>query len=318
MENLKTSASGYTLTGELKNVPVAFVNGLRRILLAEIPAVVLTNVEIVENTTKLTHEMLRLRVEQIPVNVLPSETGVIRDTKIELRFLPSPEPREILTTDFAIAGPRKEILLKDRDLETPGLFLNLGPNESLHLRASLGIETRGVVQCLATFKNHIDPERAKLDKDTWILEGNDPREFDNFHIQRSFAINDAGRPYWFDLTVDSIGIQPAKELLKTACEIYKTKIEEFAALPIQRYDAGRYRMKMPGDPFTLGCLVQAILYDSVLADWVTYMSKSKDEHYHPLVPQLVVEFDSKLPPEKVVERFKQEALTLCENVLKSV
>jgi hypothetical protein len=318
MENLKTSASGYTLTGELKNVPVAFVNGLRRILLAEIPAVVLTNVEILENTSKLTHEMLRLRMEQIPVNVLPSETGVIRDTKVEVRYLPSAEPREVLTSDFAIAGPRKDVLLKDRDLETPGLFVNLGPNETLHMRASLGIETRGVVQCVASFSNHIDPERAKLDRDTWILEGNDPRVFDNFYIQRSYAINEAGRPYWFDLTVDSIGIQKAKDLLKTACEIYKAKIEEFAALPIQRYDTGRYRMKMAGDPFTVGCLVQTILYESGLVEWVTYMSKAKDEHYHPLVPQLVVEFDSKVAPEKVVERFKQEALALCENVLKSV
>ncbi len=318
MENIKTSNSGYTLTGELKNVPVAFVNGLRRILLAEIPSVVLTNVEIVENTTKLTHEMLRLRMEQIPVKVLPSEVAVIRDTKIEVRYFASPEPREVTTDDFAVAGPRKEILLKDRDLETPGLFVNLGPNESLHMRASLGIESRGIIQCLATFKNHIDPDRAKLDRDTWIAQNNDEREFNNFHIQRSYAINEAGRPYWFDLTVDSIGIQKASDLIKTACQIYKTKIEEFAALPIERFKAGSYRMKTPGDPFTVGCLVQAILYESGLVDWVTYMSKSKEEQYHPLVPQLVVEFDSKVPPEKVVERFKQEALALCENVLKSV
>lgn len=312
MEAIKTTNSGFTLTGELKNVPVAFVNGLRRILLAEIPAVVLTNIEIVENGTSLTHEMLRQRIEQIPVNVRPNETGVIRDTKLELNALPAPEARTLTTDDIVVSGPKKEILLHDRDLETPGFFLGLAPNQSLRIRASLGIETRGVVQCVATFKNHIDPEQADTDRKLWIENGGDPREFDNFQIQRSYARNEAGRPYWFDLTIDSIGITFASDLLKTACEVYKAKITEFASVAIERYDQGRYRMRMPGETFTLGCLAHAILYDSGLVEWV------RMPPCHPLLPELVLEFDTKVAPETVVERFKQEALALCENVLKSL
>lgn len=315
METIKSTNSGFTLTGEFKSVPVSFVNGLRRILLAEIPAVVLTNIEIVENTTALTHEMLRHRVSQIPVNVQPNETGVIRDTKIELHFAAgadAPELRDITTDDFAVSGPRKDILLHDRDLDTPGFFLRIRPSQAIRVRASLGIESRGVVQCVATYKNHIDPERAKLDRDTWIAENNDPREFDNFHIQRSYARNEAGRPYWFDFTIDSIGITKAADLLKKACEIYKGKIEEFAKLPVERYEQGRYRMRMPGETFTLGCLVHAVLYDSGLVEWI------RMPPCHPLLPELVIEFDTKLAPEKVVARFRDEALALCENVLKSV
>ncbi len=313
MEAIKTTNSGFTLTGELKNVPVAFVNGLRRILLAEIPAVVLTNIEIVENTTSLTHEMLRQRIEQIPVNVLPNEIGVIRDTKVELRFLTSPEAREITTDDFTISGPKKEILLHDREEDTPGFFLALAPNQSLHVRASLGIESRGVVQCVASFKNHIDPDQADTDRKLWIDNKGDPREFDNFHIQRSYARNEAGRPYWFDLLVDSIGITKAADLVKMACEIYKEKITEFSSLPIERYEQGRYRMKMPGETFTLGCLVHAILYDSPgLVEWV------RMPPCHPLLPELIIEFDTKISPEKVITAFKETALDLCEKVLKSL
>lgn len=317
METIKTTNSGFTLTGELKNVPVSFVNGLRRILLAEIPAVVLTNIEIVENTTALTHEMLRHRVSQIPVNVQPNETGVIRDTKLELHFAAGadvPEMRDITTDDFVVAGPRKDILLHDRDLDTPAFFLRIRPSQAIRIRASLGIESRGVVQCVATYKNHIDPERAKLDRDTWIAENNDPREFDNFHIQRSYARNEAGRPYWFDFTIDSIGITKAADLLKKACEIYTAKIEEFAKLPIERTGPTTVCLRMPGEPYTVGCLVQSILYESGLVEWVTYL----DDRYHPLVPELVVRFTSKVAPEKVVARFREEALALCENVLKSV
>jgi DNA-directed RNA polymerase subunit L len=312
MEQVNLSNSGYTLAAEFKSVPVSFVNGLRRILTAEIPAVVLTNVEIVANTTNLTHEMLRHRVEQIPVNVQPTETGVLRDTKIELRFLTSPEPRDITTDDFVITGPRDKILLKDRDLETSGLFLHLGANQSVHIRATLGIELTGNAQCVASYKNHIDPERAKLDKDTWILEGNDPREFDSYQIQRSYARDENGRPYWFDFMIDSIGITKASDLLRTAAEIYKTKLETFASTPVQRFESQRYRLTLPNESFTLGCLVQGLMYSSGLVDWARMKTG------HPLLPELVLEFDTKVSPDAVIERVKNEALALCENVLKSV
>ena len=91
MENVKKTINGYRLTGELKDVPVAFVNALRRIMLSEIPTVVIQNVEILENNTNMTHEMLKHRVEMLPVNVRASETNVIRDTRLELRYLEDKE-----------------------------------------------------------------------------------------------------------------------------------------------------------------------------------------------------------------------------------
>lgn len=313
MESVKTTLNGFRIDGELKNVPVSFVNGLRRILLAEVPTVVITGVEIVDNATNMTHEMLRHRMEQLPVNVVVSETGIIRDTKIELRYLPDPASREITADDFVVTGPRKNVLLHDRELDTPGYFMTLGPNQSLHIRASLGVEMKGASQvCVATYKNHIDPEMAKLDRDTWIAENNDPAEFDAFHIQRSYARNEQGRPYWFDLAVESIGVAPAKDLVKTACEVYKTKLEEFGKVPVQRLETNQYRMRMPGETFTVGALAQAMMYDAGLVDWV------RMDCGHPLLPELSVEFTSKVSPEKVVERFVTEAVTLCENVLKSV
>lgn len=313
MESAKVTLNGFRLDGELKNVPVSFVNGLRRILLAEIPTVVITGVEILDNSTNMTHEMLRHRMEQLPVNAVASETGVIRDTKIELRFLPDPKSRDITTDDFVVTGPRKNVLLHDRDLDEPGYFMTLALNHSLHIKASLGVESKGASQvCVATYKNHIDPEMAKLDKDTWIAEKNDPREFDAFHVQRSYARNEQGRPYWFDFTVESIGVAPAKDLLKAACEVYKSKIAEFGKVPIQRLETNQYRMKMPGETFTVGALAQAMMYDAGLVDWV------RMDCGHPLLPELTVEFTTKVGPEKVVERFVTEAVALCENVLKSV
>jgi DNA-directed RNA polymerase subunit L len=323
MENIRVSLDGYRLDGELKNVPVAFPNALRRILLAEIPVVVVSNVRILDNTTTMTHEMLKHRMEMLPVNVKPEEAGAIRDTKITLRYLPSPDPREVTTGDFAISGPVPDVLLRDRDLDTPLFFIALKPNESIHVEASLAIAPTGMSHvCVSTFKNHIDPDVAKIDRDTMIARAGDDvaaqreaaRLFDAFHIQRSFSRDPAtGRPNWFDLTVESIGVLQAKDLVKRACEVLKGKIEEWAKTPILREADGFYRMETEGESFTLGQLLQEVIYLGGLADFV-----SRDIG-HPLTPKLAIRFRTKtVQPEAVVERAKTEALALCENVLRSV
>ena len=314
--------NGYRLDAELKNVPVAFVNGLRRILLSEIPTVVVSNIQILENTTSMTHEMIRHRVEMLPVNVRADEVAVIRDTQLELRTAAEKEPREVTTDDFAAVGPRGEILLRDRDLETPLLFIQLKPGESIHIKATLSIlATKGSQVCVSTFKNHIDPDIAKIDRDSFVSQaGDDPvaqREaaqmFDSFHIQRSFHRNKEGRPDWFDLSVESIGITPAVDLFKKAVEVFQEKINEFAKIPVLREEEGWFRMEVPNETHTLGALVQEVLYLSQLTEFVSA------DIGHPLVPMLVVRFNTKTSaPEAVVEYFHKQASSLCENVLKSV
>lgn len=313
MENLKITLNKMRLDGELKNVPIGFVNALRRIMLADIPGVVVSNIEILDNNTQLTHEMLRHRIEMLPVNVRPEEAAVIRDTKIELKLLPSTDVREITTDDFVITGPRGDVLLKDRDLGDDLYFMTLKANESIHIKATLAIETRGMSHvCISTFKNHIDPEQAKTDRGLYIDNGGDPRVFDNFLIQRSYAKDEDGRPYWFDLTVESVGVLEAKDILRRAVEILQAKIQEWVKTPVQREEQGWFRMESEGETFTIGQLAQEMMYKGGLVEFV-----SRDVG-HPLVPKLVVRFNTKYQPDQVVDRFKTQALALCESILKSV
>jgi DNA-directed RNA polymerase subunit L len=327
MESFTLSKNGYRLDTEFKNVPVAFVNGLRRILLSEIPTVVIRDVQILDNSTKMIHEMLKHRVEMLPINVRPEEAAVIRDTKIELRYLPPATPDltrktavDITTDDFAIDGPRPGIILKDRDLDEPLYFMRLQPTESIHVKASLAVETKGTSQvCVATFKNHIDPELAKLDKDSYVATaGDDDNEramlakvFDNYEIQRSYARDDEGRPYWFDFAVESIGVTPAKDLLKQAAAIFKKKIETWCENPIQREEGDWYSIETEEEGHTIGALAQILIYNQKV-NYVSYRI------VHPLLPKMIVRFSSKIAPEKVIEKFKTEAVALCESILKSV
>lgn len=327
MESFTLSKNGYRLETEFKNVPVAFVNGLRRILLSEIPTVVVRDVQILDNSTKMIHEMLKHRVEMLPINVRPEETAVVRDTKIELRYLPPATPDltrktavDITSDDFAIDGPRPGIILKDRDLDEPLYFMRLQPTESIHVKASLAVETKGTSQvCVATFKNHIDQEIAKLDKDTYVATaGDDDNEramlakvFDNYEIQRSYARDDEGRPYWFDFVVESIGVTPAKDLLKQAAMIFKKKIETWCENPIQREEGDWYSIETEEEGHTIGALAQILIYNQKV-NYVSYRI------VHPLLPKMIVRFSSKIAPEKVIEKFKTEAVALCESILKSV
>jgi len=314
----------YRLECQMKDVPIGFVNALRRILLHEIPVVHITHVDIVENNTNLTNEMLRHRMEQLPVNVTPEEKAMIRDTTIELRYLPAPEAREITTDDFGISGgERKDVLLKDRDLGTPLFFMNLNPNQSIHIKARLGLAFRMDQFSIphvsvSTFMNHIDETVMKLDRDTYIAEAGDDKvaqqeaakQFDNFYYQRSYSRDEkTGRPNWFDFTVESIGVLKAKPLLQRAASILRIKVQEFANAPVESENDGWYYVEMEEESFTIGQLVQEILYHEDLVDYV-----SRDIG-HPLQPKLTVRFHSKTNEKDVMEGFRKKALALCENVL---
>lgn len=325
-ENMKTSMNGYRLDFEIKDVPIAFVNALRRILLHEIKTVVIRNVDILENNTNMTNEMIKHRVEQIPVNVHPDDISTIRDTRLELRFLPAPEAREITSDDFVASGSeRKDILLRDRDLNEPLYFMRLNPNQSIHIKATLGIVERMEHESIphvsvSSFMNHIDEERMKLDRDTFVAEAGDSveaqkearQQFDNFYYQRSYSIDEKGRPNWFDFTIESIGVLKAKELLQMAVDVLKTKINDFANTPVLNEEPEWYRMEMENETFTIGQLVQEVMYNENLVE-----SISRDIG-HPLQPKLVVRFNTSVPSKEAVEGFRKKALALCDNVLQTL
>jgi DNA-directed RNA polymerase subunit L len=298
--NARESNRGNDYHCELQNVPSTFVNGLRRILLGEIPTVVIRDVEILDNTTQLPHEMLKHRVEMLPVNVLPSDAAVIRDAKIELRILPEPTARTVYNTDFVVDSARPSILMNDRDLGTPILFTRIRPNETLHIRGRLMVETHTASQvCTATSMWHIDPERAKEDKREYVEddEGN-PVIFDNFYSQRSYSRDENGRPNWFDLNVESVGVIPAKQLVKMSAGILKMMVESYvkdALNNIERFKDGEYRIQVKQGGHTVCALMQEVIYLRIPVTFVSY------DVPHPLRADTVLRFQTKQDPESVLK-----------------
>jgi DNA-directed RNA polymerase subunit L len=315
VENLKTENRGYELTCEYKNFPVTFVNGIRRMLLSGVPTVVVKDVQILENTTQLPHEMMKHRVEMLPVNVSPDDASTIRDTTIELRMT-AEKDMNITTDDFVVQSNRSKILARDRDYDTPILFLRLRPKESVHIKASLGIDTKSVTQVmLATTMWHVDADIAKEERKKWEEEGKDPIVFDNFQVQRYYSKDPvSGRPNWIDMKVESVGILPAKDILKYALSALRKQLESYMKEALENIaresEANTYSITLEQGGHTIGSLLQEVLYNDANIDFVGY------DIPHPLRSTMVLRLSTKGSPEKILRMAAETVYEYCSLVEK--
>jgi DNA-directed RNA polymerase subunit L len=76
-----------------------------------------------------------------------------------------------------------------------------------------------------------------------------------------------------------------------------------------REEGGWYTIETEEEGHTIGALAQALIYEQKI-NYVSYRI------VHPLLPKMIVRFNTKTDPEKVIEKFKSEALALCETILK--
>jgi DNA-directed RNA polymerase subunit L len=320
IENLKTTNKGFELSCEFRNFPVTFVNALRRLTLSGVPTVVIQDVQILENTTQLPHEMMKHRVEMLPVNLSPEDASTIRDSKIELRVFPDKEGdkvRTITTDDFSVESARGKLLMKDRDLDTPSLFLRVRPGESVYLKARLGIETKNASQvCGCSTKWHVDPERAKGDKKIFVEKGGDPVAFDNFYIQQSYSRNERNRPDWIDMFIESVGVLSCKDILKYSVAILKTQVENYMKEAIEKInrekEVGSYNVALEQGGHTLGALFQEVMYSDENVEFVGY------DIPHPLRDIMVLRFHTKKSPESILKLAAETIKEYCAVVEKAL
>lgn len=311
MQNLKVR--GRELTCELRNFPVGFVNALRRTMLSGVPKVVIRDVQILANTTQIPYEMLKHRVEMLPVNVHPSDHTTIKEAKIELRLTTITEARNVTTDEFVVESGRESILMKDPDFGDPILFLKVRAGETVHIVGRLAIETEGVSQaCCVSTSWHVDPDLVKINRKNFVDAGGDPKLFDNFLYQKSYSRDESGRPNHFDMIVESVGVMNPKEILKIAAQILRIKTKEYleAALKAitREKEAGTYSINLELGGHTLGVLFQEVIYKSKDAEFVAY------DIPHPLMPPMVLKFHTSKPAEEVLNAAAKRIEEYCSVV----
>lgn len=300
--------SGFRIKFQIRGVPVQFANGIRRILLNDMPVVEIADVKIHENTSLMPHEMLQLRTELLPVNARPSEEDLIRSAKLTLNVAGA---RKVYTSDFTITGGREDILLKDRDLDKPLYFLKMKEGDVVHLTAGLRVNPHSSHVCVATYMYHVNEEQAEEDKQSFLEDNegweNAGKVFDNFYKQRSFYKNAKGRPDWFDFEVESLGVIPARDLVKDALAILKRHVLEWTKNEVIREkEESVYQIRAETGGHTVGALVQAILYESGLCQFVSY------DVPHPLRTDMNVRFLSERTPEEVIAFVSSKVAEYCD------
>jgi len=303
---------GYGLKFEIRGVPPQFVNAIRRILLNETPTVEVTDVQILDNTTLMPHELMRHRAEMLPVAVRPTDEDVIRNARLTLRFPVVDSPQVVTTNEFVVSGARADILMKDRDLKTPMHFMNLKKGETVHLTARLTVNAKSSQVCLASYAAHVDQAKADLVREDHV----DKQTFDVFHKQRIFHKNEKGRPDWFDVQIESIGVIPAKELLKNALELIKARTTAWVKAGkesiIREAEPNVYRVVSVTEGHTLGALAQIVAYESDLCSFVSY------DVPHPLRPEMVFRFATTRTPESILDMVATAIHGLCDSTISSV
>jgi DNA-directed RNA polymerase subunit L len=310
---LSHSKDGWILHADCINMPVSFVNGLRRIMLRGLPTVCIRDVQILTNTTQLPHEVLHHRMELLPVAVLPDETRIIRDAVVECKVLPTTTDRLIFTSDFEVEQGRDGVLMNDRDLGTPLLFARVRANEALHMRGRLMIDTERASQvCTATLSFHVDDALVKQKREEFIQSGQDVRIFDNSLAQRLVSRDERGRPNWIDLHIESVGVMKAKDCLHQACLLLRTRVDRWIADALERIgrdqEANSYRITMETGDHTIGALLQEVIYQNEAVTFVSY------DIPHPLQPTLVLRFHTQATPESVLKEANKMIHEYCDHV----
>lgn len=302
------------LKSEFRNFPLTFVNGMRRVMLSEIPTVVVRDVQILDNTTQMPHEMLKHRMEILPIDVKHTDSTIIRDATIELRYFPQKEDSVVTTDDFAIESGRENVIMRDRDLDTPLLFLRILKGESVHVKAKLAVE-KGSQVCTASMQYHIDPERAEKDKKKFVEADGDPRVFDNFYIQKSYSIDEIGRPNWIDVSVESVGVLEPKDIMKLAVAEIRQQVDSWmsnALEKIAREGNNAYNVKLEQGGHTVGALLQEVVYHSKDANFVSY------DIPHPMKKTMVLRWCSDKTPESLLKETQKTIHEYCDIVEKGL
>jgi DNA-directed RNA polymerase subunit L len=299
---------------ELRDVPVQFANAIRRMLLNETPTVEISDVQILENSTLMPHEVMKHRVEMLPVNVRPSEEDVIRNAKLLLRIPATDDDLRIVTTDdFVVESTRTDVLMKDVDLGTPMFFLKIKKGETVHLTGRLKVNPTSSQVCVATYMYHIDEEKAKIDSEKY----EDKRLFENFHKQLSYHVGPNGRPNWFDFTVESVGVIPAKDLVVGCLTMLERRAAAWLAAAkesiVRESEPGVFRVTSTIEGHTLGALLQIVIYGLHICHFVSY------DVPHPLRKEMNVRFRVlDKTPEAVLDAAVAKITELCRTTISTL
>ncbi len=285
-----TTRNGH-LHFRLSGTNVSIANALRRVILAEIPCVVLNaesgeeDIEIEHNTSRLNNELVRQRLSCVPVHVTDTAIG---DHEVELDVENKGDAVVMVTTrNFRVKNRATDTYLTDKAVRKmfppdplTGDFIDLvrlrptqseGAHERVSLRCRLGVGTSGQnaafgVAATCAYGGTLDVAAGDA---AW--EARTAERDESEHAKADWNLLGAKRhviPDSFDFVLETVGQFTNEQLVVRACEVMIDKLNRFGVL-----DAGHvsvapspgtlensYTVTLRGEGYTLGKVIESALF----------------------------------------------------------
>lgn len=282
LPNIKNSdENDGILTFTINNCNVSVANALRRTLLSDIDTVVINNVEIYKNTTKLNNEILKHRLSCMPVHI--KDLTSIDDLTLEMNETNNTDALLYITTrNLKIKNKQTDTYLTDKVCKEifPAneitkcypLFCRLKPKltnekpgEVIQLSASLGVSNAkedGMFNVVSTCAYRNSPDIV-VQNDEWqkIEDSMSEKEMDSSAIQYEkenwFTLK--AKRYFiensFDFKIETVGVFTNLELIHLGCDKIISSLNDI----IQKCDSDKIEFQK--NKTTMNNCVDIILED---------------------------------------------------------
>jgi len=226
-----------------------------------------TDVTIRENTTPMTNEMLAHRIGLLPISVPEPMKWNADRYAFSLAVTGDRDgPKDVFASDIVVTEriptedepvrvPTERFFPPNRITGDTCLIATLYPGDTQKLeftaKATIGTGRENArfqptSQCSYEYTRDSDPERREelfgkwlvaakkvspdtLDKDSDQYK-NLLSEFNTMEVARCFLRDDAGEPYSFDFTVESVGPLSVEYIVKRACEVGEAMVAKYVNL----------------------------------------------------------------------------------------
>lgn len=241
----------------LSNIDVSIANSIRRTILSLIPSFVFkTNPEqitIHKNTTRFTNEIIKQRLNCIPIHIKEIDTFPYQNYFVEVNVENNSDNILYVTTkDFVLKSDEKNENIIDAFPANPYtgdyiLFLRLRPSiskelegDKIHFTCKLDIgnaKENGCFNVVSTcaYGNTIDTSLQNKILDTKIKEWEkDGKNVDDINLEKQNWLLLDGKRYYkknsFDFVVETIGVYTNREIFNKASTILITILKNIIIL----------------------------------------------------------------------------------------
>ena len=248
------------LSFTLQDVDVCIANSLRRVVLSEIPVVVMDsldkeniddqNITIQKNTSILNNEIIKQRLSCIPVCINDLNEFEYRNYVVECDVKNDTNEKLVVTSgDFKIKNTVSGEYLSESEtrkifkknhvtnqfIDIVYLQPSFNGNGSEHIKFTCGFKVsnakeNGSYNAASTCVYSFTQDKEKVEKQWKMMSEKLPQKRDVRELAYNDFMNlDAHRiviPNSFDFKVQSTGIYQNNELIMIACEVMISKLEE--------------------------------------------------------------------------------------------